>query len=67
MSNTAGTVFRIALLASALIFGWLVVAVALSLIAAVLLGLPFNASTVSITLAILFALRMFYPRNVFRW
>jgi hypothetical protein len=67
MINTFGTIIRVFWLMILLMGGWFLATAAVYSALTMVMGISFNWIHLWIIFALLIALRMFYPRNVFAW
>jgi ABC-type transport system involved in cytochrome bd biosynthesis fused ATPase/permease subunit len=67
MSNTLGTICRVIGLFLLLLSGWFLAVTALYTITILVVGSSFEWNHVGILFGGVVLMRMFYPRNVFKW
>ena len=67
MSNTLGTIFRVLGLFILLVSGWFLALTTLYCLAILIVGSTFDWSHIGVLLGAVVLVRMFYPRNVFKW
>lgn len=67
MSNTTGTILRVTGLFTMLLGGWFLAVMALYTLAILLVGTSFAWSHIGVLFGTVVLVRMFYPRNVFKW
>ncbi|MDO9056040.1 MAG: hypothetical protein Q7U69_05785 [Sulfuricurvum sp.] len=67
MSNTLGTIFRVLGLFILLVSGWFLALTALYCLVILIVGSTFDWSHVGVLFGAVVLVRMFYPRNVFKW
>ncbi|MDP3292743.1 MAG: hypothetical protein Q8M43_12005 [Sulfuricurvum sp.] len=67
MSNTLGTIFRVLGLFILLVSGCFLALTALYCLVILIVGSTFDWSHVGVLFGAVVLVRMFYPRNVFKW
>lgn len=67
MSNTTGTILRVTGLFTMLLGGWFLAVAALYALFALISGYPFEWFYAQAAFCAVVLVRMFYPRNVFKW
>ena len=67
MSNTLGTLSRVIGLFVLLAGGWFLAVTVLYTLATIIVGTTFVWNHVGVLFGVVVLVRMFYPRNVFKW
>lgn len=67
MSNTLGTIFRVLGLFILLVSGWFLALTTLYCLAILIVGSTFDWNHVGVLFSTVVFVRLFYPRNVFKW
>lgn len=67
MSNTFGTIYRVIGLFLLLVSGWFLAVTALYTVTILVVGISFEWNHVGILFSAVVLMRMFYPRNAFKW